>query len=263
MALLELVHARPDWMGALGVALTRPAGVPERRGERGSVAATAPASGRGASPTTWRGCARRSTSRRATACAAWATPPPSRPGSPRGEAAGAAGPPARAPGARRRRLPAARLSRQRSTTRRSGQPLGEHLAEHAPVAARRFRLEAQQRRARPALELVRELLQRLRRGRLDVRAERGPRLLEPARRGSRGADRAACRAPCGARRRSRARRASRPAASCTCRAGATAGGSGRRSPARRPRTRARAPARAGAAARSRSSRSSAWHHGAR
>jgi hypothetical protein len=31
MALLELVHARPDWMGALGVALTRPAGVPERR----------------------------------------------------------------------------------------------------------------------------------------------------------------------------------------------------------------------------------------
>jgi hypothetical protein len=32
MPLLELVHARPDWMGALGVALTRPAGVPERRG---------------------------------------------------------------------------------------------------------------------------------------------------------------------------------------------------------------------------------------
>jgi hypothetical protein len=32
MALLELVHASPDWMGALGVALTRPAGVPERRG---------------------------------------------------------------------------------------------------------------------------------------------------------------------------------------------------------------------------------------
>ena len=32
MAMLELVHARPDWMGALGVALTRPAGVPERRG---------------------------------------------------------------------------------------------------------------------------------------------------------------------------------------------------------------------------------------
>ena len=32
MALLELVHERPDWMGALGVALTRPPGVAERRG---------------------------------------------------------------------------------------------------------------------------------------------------------------------------------------------------------------------------------------
>jgi hypothetical protein len=31
MALLELVHERPDWRGALGVALSRPAGVPERR----------------------------------------------------------------------------------------------------------------------------------------------------------------------------------------------------------------------------------------
>jgi hypothetical protein len=31
MPLLELVHAKPDWMGALGVALTRPPGVPERR----------------------------------------------------------------------------------------------------------------------------------------------------------------------------------------------------------------------------------------
>ena len=33
MPLLELVSERPDWMGALGVALTRPPGVPERRGE--------------------------------------------------------------------------------------------------------------------------------------------------------------------------------------------------------------------------------------
>ena len=33
MAVLELVNARPDWMNALGVALTRPAGVPERRAE--------------------------------------------------------------------------------------------------------------------------------------------------------------------------------------------------------------------------------------
>jgi hypothetical protein len=31
MPLLELVAERPDWMGALTVALTRPAGVPERR----------------------------------------------------------------------------------------------------------------------------------------------------------------------------------------------------------------------------------------
>ena len=31
MALLELVHQRPDWREALGVALSRPPGVPERR----------------------------------------------------------------------------------------------------------------------------------------------------------------------------------------------------------------------------------------
>ncbi len=31
MAVLELVSSRPDWMGALTIALTRPAGVPERR----------------------------------------------------------------------------------------------------------------------------------------------------------------------------------------------------------------------------------------
>jgi hypothetical protein len=31
MALLELVHQRPDWTEALGVAMTRPDGVPERR----------------------------------------------------------------------------------------------------------------------------------------------------------------------------------------------------------------------------------------
>src|SRR5688572_7373144 len=31
MAFLELVQHRPDWMEALGVALTRPDGVPERR----------------------------------------------------------------------------------------------------------------------------------------------------------------------------------------------------------------------------------------
>jgi hypothetical protein len=32
MAVLELVNSQPDWMGALTVALTRPPGVPERRG---------------------------------------------------------------------------------------------------------------------------------------------------------------------------------------------------------------------------------------
>ncbi|MEA2177471.1 MAG: hypothetical protein QOG77_768 [Solirubrobacteraceae bacterium] len=32
MAILELVRENPDWPGALGVALTRPPGTPERRG---------------------------------------------------------------------------------------------------------------------------------------------------------------------------------------------------------------------------------------
>lgn len=31
MAVLELVNSRPDWLNALGIALTRPEGVPERR----------------------------------------------------------------------------------------------------------------------------------------------------------------------------------------------------------------------------------------
>jgi hypothetical protein len=31
MAILELVKQKPDWMGALAVAMTRPPGVPERR----------------------------------------------------------------------------------------------------------------------------------------------------------------------------------------------------------------------------------------
>src|SRR3954463_2641041 len=33
MAMLELVQERPDWMNALGIALTRPPGVPERRAD--------------------------------------------------------------------------------------------------------------------------------------------------------------------------------------------------------------------------------------
>ena len=32
MAVLELVTSRPDWIGALTIAMTRPEGVPERRG---------------------------------------------------------------------------------------------------------------------------------------------------------------------------------------------------------------------------------------
>jgi hypothetical protein len=32
MAILELVRPRPDWLGALRIALTLPPGVPERRG---------------------------------------------------------------------------------------------------------------------------------------------------------------------------------------------------------------------------------------
>ncbi len=33
MAMLELVAQRPDWLGALGVAMTRPPGVAERRAD--------------------------------------------------------------------------------------------------------------------------------------------------------------------------------------------------------------------------------------
>ena len=81
MAILELVHERPDWMGALGVALTRPTGVPERRGGEDPWHDESAASARAGSPTTSRGCARRSTSPRPTACAASATRRPSRRGS--------------------------------------------------------------------------------------------------------------------------------------------------------------------------------------
>jgi hypothetical protein len=43
MAILELVQPQPDWMGALGVALTRPAGVPERRSGEDPWSAEPPA----------------------------------------------------------------------------------------------------------------------------------------------------------------------------------------------------------------------------
>ena len=67
--MLELVHARPDWMGALGRRAD-----PSRRASPSGAAArirgttTAP-SARAGSPTTSRGCARRSTSPSPTACA--------------------------------------------------------------------------------------------------------------------------------------------------------------------------------------------------
>ena len=44
MPMLELVNRQPDWLGALGVALSRPPGVPERRA--GEDPWTADASGR-------------------------------------------------------------------------------------------------------------------------------------------------------------------------------------------------------------------------
>ena len=67
--MLELVLERPDWLNALGVALTRPPGVPERRQGQDPWKPDRHRSARGASPTTWPGCGRRSTSPRRTACA--------------------------------------------------------------------------------------------------------------------------------------------------------------------------------------------------
>ncbi len=42
MAMLELVAERPDWLGALGVAMTRPQGVAERRSEQDPWAPSPP-----------------------------------------------------------------------------------------------------------------------------------------------------------------------------------------------------------------------------
>ena|SRR5215210_3590776 len=105
MALLELVQPRPDWIEALGVALTRPAGVAERRA--------------GEDPWTADGGPARP--RRISDELAWL--------------------------------------RQASLEIHDLQPrkaLLQRLAEHAPVAAGRVLLEAQQGGARPALELRRE-----------------------------------------------------------------------------------------------------------
>jgi hypothetical protein len=46
MALLELVETRPDWVNALGVALARPPGVPERRADEDPWDAEAQRGGR-------------------------------------------------------------------------------------------------------------------------------------------------------------------------------------------------------------------------
>ena len=46
MALLELVAPSPDWSSALGKALERPPGVPERRRDRGHLDGADPGGGR-------------------------------------------------------------------------------------------------------------------------------------------------------------------------------------------------------------------------
>ena len=128
------------------------------------------------------------------------------------------------------------------------------------MAAGRVLLEAQQRRARAVLELAGERVERLGRGRLDVRAVAGARLLEPpgvevVAQVGRRPERLAVLVgdPVAGEQRRRA-------ASSTCPGGATAGGSARRSRARRRPPPARRRAAGAAAARSRSSRPLAWHH---
>ena len=219
---------------------------------------TGRASARGGSPTTSRGCARRWTSRSAAASRPCPRARPSPRGRPTSDAAGAARPAARPAGARRRRLPPARLSAQRSTTCEPGPAARrEQLGEHAPVAARGLLLEAQQRGPRPVLRAPPPSASSSSgRGRDDVRAVARARLLEPPRvevvaQVGRRAERLAVLVGDPV-----ARRAARPAASCSCPAAATAAGSGRRSPARRPRRAARRPAARAAAARTRSSRRS-------
>jgi hypothetical protein len=81
MPMLELVQDRPDWMSALGVALTRPPGVEERRTGDDRGRRRTPTV-RAASRTISRGCGKPSTSRRppgfrsvgdTAAVAAWQT----------------------------------------------------------------------------------------------------------------------------------------------------------------------------------------------
>ena len=220
-------------MGALGVALTRPPGVPERRaGEdpwKPDEAHEPPAADlrrpRVAAPGDRRAGAR-------TGCADCATAPPWRRG--RSTATPRRGSTACASGA----CSTPRASCCTTRGRRPRAPAGARASashEHAPVAAGGVLLEAQQRGARAVLELLGERVERVGRGRLDVRAVAGAGLLEPP-----GVEVVAQ----VGRRPERlavlvgdpvAGRAARPAASCTCPGGATAGGSARRSRARRRR----------------------------
>ena len=142
MPMLELVNDKPDWMGALGVALTRPPGVQERRS--------------GEDP--WRRTRRPERPRRVSDDLAWlrqAIDEPDanglqRPGRHRGRRGvgarrrrdDAARPPARAAGARRRRLPPARLTM-------SSSPLAEALAADVLERLVRYaRIDTQSRRDR-------------------------------------------------------------------------------------------------------------------
>ena len=134
MAMLELVHTAPDWMGALGVALAaRPASRSAATGRtRGSDEAAAERPRRISDDLAWLRQAIDEPERHGlhgigetAAVAAW---------EPDERGRGAARPAARPARARRRRLPPARLE---VDDLEPGQPLGEDLGEHAAVAAAR------------------------------------------------------------------------------------------------------------------------------
>ena len=144
MTILELVKPRPDWLGALQIALTRPPGVPERRS--GEDPWSRPRrSARAASPTISPGSATPWTSPTRTGCARSTTPRPSRRGSrpTRRSSRVRAARPARRLG--RRRLPPARARRGRAgavapaTSARPPRagPAGRPRRSRGPRSARR------------------------------------------------------------------------------------------------------------------------------
>ena len=61
-----------------------------------------------------------------------------------------------------------------------GAALAERVGDHAPVAAGRLRFEAEERGRRGVLELLREVVERVRRMLFDVRAVGGRGLLDAA-----------------------------------------------------------------------------------